>query len=61
MAKACACVRGRDYVVPEDVREVFADVCAHRLILTTQAKIDGVRAEDILNNIRKRVEAPAMG
>ena len=31
MAKACAYLKGRDYVIPEDVQSVFADVCAHRV------------------------------
>ena len=34
MARACAMVHGRDYVIPEDVQAVFSDVCAHRVILT---------------------------
>lgn len=61
MARAHAFVRGRDYVVPEDVREVFVDVCAHRITLTTQAKVEGVSAEDLLSDIKKCVEAPGMG
>ena len=34
MAKACALMNGRDYVTEDDVREVFCDVCSHRVILT---------------------------
>lgn len=41
MAKAQAYVNGRDYVVPEDIRSVFCDVCAHRIVITQRAKLSG--------------------
>ena len=40
MARAKALLSERDYVVPEDVRAVFKDVCVHRLILKPQAKME---------------------
>lgn len=55
MAKAHAVLEERGYVVPEDVRNVFTDVCAHRLILRPQARIEGVRAEEILDDIVSRI------
>ena len=39
MAKAAALMDGRDYAIPQDVKSVFIDVCAHRLILTARARI----------------------
>lgn len=51
MAKACAYVKGRDYAVPEDVQEVFTEVCAHRLILSPKARITDTSAEDILKEL----------
>ena len=60
MARACAIVRERDYVTPEDVREVFTCVCAHRLVLKPQARIEAVTAEDVLADCMKTVKAPAM-
>ena len=57
-AKARAYVQGRDYAVPEDVREVFGDVCAHRVILTQQARAKQTTAEQILDNILKTVKVP---
>ena len=48
MAKAVARLRGRDYVVPQDVKEVFAPTVAHRLLLTPKAEGQGVSPEQIL-------------
>ncbi len=55
MARACAILRERNYVIPEDLQEVFCDVCAHRLILRPRARVDGVSAQDILREILKDV------
>ena len=60
MARAKALLGERDYVVPEDVRAVFQDVCAHRVILKPQAKMEGQTAAEILENIMKSVKVPAM-
>lgn len=60
MAKASALVDGRDYVIPQDVKDVFIDVCAHRLILTARAKIRKETEEQILKGILKEVKAPAI-
>ena len=59
MAKAHAVLEERGYVVPEDVRAVFVDVCAHRLILRPQARIEGVRAEEILEDIMHSIKPDA--
>ena len=61
MARACALIRERDYVVPEDVREVFTSVCAHRLVLRPQARIESITADDVLGRILAAVPAPSMG
>jgi len=61
MARACALIRERDYVVPEDVHEVFKVVCAHRLVLRPQARIESITAEDVLDRILAAVPAPSMG
>lgn len=59
MAKANAVLRERNYVVPEDVQAVFADVCAHRLVLRPQAKVEGITAKDILKEIEQQVKPSA--
>lgn len=61
MARACALIRERDFVSPEDVREVFKATCAHRLALKPQARIESVTAEDILDQVMEIAPAPSMG
>ena len=58
MAKAHAWLDGRDYVVPDDVQAVFADVCAHRIILTQKARLSGATAEQVLAELLRTVEVP---
>ena len=58
MAKAIARLRGRDYVVPKDVQEVFVITVAHRLLLTSQAEARGLTGEVVLQEILRTVPAP---
>lgn len=60
MAKAHAFVLGRDYVIPDDVQEVFMDVCAHRLLLSSRAKLNDYTPEKILPEILESVEMPVI-
>lgn len=55
MAKAIACLHGRDYVIPDDVREVFPQTVVHRLILSPKAEGAGKGAEQVLSEILARV------
>ena len=59
MAKAYAFVNSRDFVTPDDIRAVFADVCGHRLMLNSKARLNDLSAENILADIIKDVEMPA--
>lgn len=59
MAKACAFVNSRDFVTPDDIRAVFADVCGHRLMLNSKARLNELSAENILTDIIKDVDIPA--
>ena len=60
MAKAIAQLRGRDYVVPADVREVFPQCVEHRLILTPRAQTQGVTPGQIMQRILEAVPAPRL-
>ena len=60
MAKAVAQLRGRDYVLPADVREVFPWTIAHRLILSPKAEGQGKTAEQVLAQILEQVPAPGI-
>lgn len=60
MSKARAFVRGRGYVIPEDVRAVFSDVAGHRIILTSKSRIGKITEDQVLTDILKQVEAPVI-
>ena len=60
MAKAVARLRGRDFVVPKDVQEVFCHTVAHRVILSPKAEGSGVSSRDVLMQILGSVAAPKL-
>ena len=60
MAKAIARLRGRDYVLPADIREVFPWTVAHRLILSAKAEGQGKTPTQILSEIIGQVPAPSI-
>ncbi len=59
-AKALAFVRGREYVLPQDVLDMAYDVIRHRIVLSYEALSDGVTADDILRKIFDRIPIPVM-
>ncbi|MFI9559497.1 AAA family ATPase [Nonomuraea endophytica] len=56
--RALALLRGRDYLLPDDVRDVAVDVMAHRLMLTFDALADGVDPEQVVRQILHAVPPP---
>ena len=54
-AKAVAFFDQRDYVLPEDIKEVAHDVFNHRILLNYEAEADGVRTGDIIEKILRKV------
>ncbi len=60
MAKAVARLRGRDYVIPGDVREVFAYTVAHRLLLSPKAEAQNKTADQVLREILEATPAPKL-
>ena len=57
-SRALAFLRGRGYVVPEDVKEIAKDVLRHRVLLSYEAEAENVAAETIVDRILERVEVP---
>lgn len=57
-ARALALVRGRDYVIPQDVIEVIPDVLRHRLVLTYDALADDISPETVINRVLQTVALP---
>lgn len=54
-AKAVAFMDGRDYVLPEDIKEVAQDIMNHRIILNYEAEADNVQTTDIIRDILHKV------
>ena len=57
-ARACAFIKRRGYVIPEDVREVAADVLRHRIGLSYEAEASNIDSDYIVNEILNKVEVP---
>lgn len=57
-AKAYAYIKGRDFVLPDDVKYLAPFVLTHRLILTSEAKYDGKTAREIVEQIVKQTFVP---
>ena len=57
---ANALLNGRNYVIPADVMEMLDYVLAHRIVLTAEAKLDGVTNSDVIQQIKKRVKTPVI-
>jgi len=60
MAKSVARLRGRDYVIPGDVKEVFSHTVAHRLILSPRAEAQNRTTEQIAQELLTSVPAPRL-
>jgi MoxR-like ATPase len=60
-ARARAALDGRDYVLPDDVKQLVGPVLAHRLILSTQARLRGRDVEQLLAEVVERVPVPLEG
>ena len=56
--RALAFVRGRQYALPQDVRDIAFDVLRHRLVLSYEALSDNVTADDVLKKIVDRIPTP---
>lgn len=57
-SRALALVRGRDYVIPQDIIDVIPDVLRHRLVLTYDALADEITAETVINRVMQTVALP---
>jgi len=58
--RALAFVRGRNYVLPQDVLDMALDVMRHRIVLSYEALSDNVTGDDILNKILDRIPIPVV-
>ena len=56
--RAAAFLDGRTYVLPDDVKALVEPALAHRLVLTTDARIRDRRVEEVLDDVMERVPVP---
>lgn len=59
-AKAMAFVRGRTYVLPQDVLDMALDVIRHRIVLSYEALSDEITSDDLLSEILERIPVPVV-
>ena len=57
-AKANAAIKGRDFVIPEDVQEMAPHVLRHRIMLTPEKEMEGISPDDLIESILKGIEVP---
>jgi MoxR-like ATPase len=57
-SKAQAWLQGRDYVIPDDIKDLATPLLRHRLILKPEAQLDGLQIDGVINSILKQVAVP---
>ncbi len=60
LSRAVAFLRGRDFVIPDDIAYIFHDVAAHRVVLSPKAKISGLSVRDVLTSVLEKVSVPKL-
>jgi MoxR-like ATPase len=58
LARAQAAMEGRDFVVPDDVRDVLLPALRHRIALSPELQLEGQSPDAVLAALRERVKAP---
>jgi len=57
-SKAYAAIKGRDFITPEDVKHMAAPVIRHRIIITPEKEMEGVKADELIKLIIDKIEVP---
>ena len=58
-ARARAAAAGRNYVVPDDIKALAEPVLGHRLVVTPEAQLAGMRAVDVLGEVLRSIPVPS--
>jgi len=58
VSKALAAIDGRDFVIPDDVKSAMLPVLRHRVIVKPEADLEGMTADQILQDVARSVEVP---
>lgn len=59
-AQALAALRNRDFVLPDDIKELFIPLLAHRIVIETKERLKGTSAQRLLEEILEQVEIPTL-
>jgi MoxR-like ATPase len=57
-SRAVAVLDGREFVIPDDVKSLFKPLLRHRVVLSPSAEVDGLGADQVLDQILGQVPAP---
>jgi len=57
-SKAYAAIQGRDFVIPDDIRTLCTPILRHRVILKPEAEMDGIKIDDVIEQILAQVKVP---
>jgi MoxR-like ATPase len=57
-SKAFAAMKGRDFVTPEDIQQAAYPVLGHRIMLTPEKEMEGIKTENVVQDIIKTIEVP---
>ncbi len=57
-SRAIAFIKGRAFVIPEDVKEIAKDVLRHRIGLSFEAEAENITTDEIVDRVLARVQAP---
>lgn len=58
LSRALAAIDGRDFVIPDDVKKVAVEALSHRIILKFEYSVEGVRGEEVINDVLEMVKVP---
>ena len=57
-SKAAAALRGRDFIIPEDIQNMAPHVLRHRIMLSPEKEMEGITPDQLIDNILKSIEVP---
>ena len=58
VSKAVAAMDGRDYVIPDDVKQAVPSVLRHRIMVKPEADLEGITPDQVLQDVVRAVEVP---
>lgn len=57
-SKALAALRGKDFIVPEDIQELAFPVLRHRIVLSPEKEMEGLTNDEVIKQIIRKIEVP---